>query len=232
MGTINCFITSILQNIVFCVQQEKETHTGWVNDDRNIHLTSVFSLYHAKMLIIWGLKWVRVWNWLHSCIVLTSDLLLSCGYRWSSIQVLCLTLITCSCILNSAARLFISQSQVLVCRRRRLVLSTGQVHSSVLSLVWHWVMDMCMLWESEIWNSAVVGNSLWVCQSSSHLNVLEFFRSDGNVYQAAQMHIWLYYSSVHIAHLEEERLACSDAKWTFRVQKELSWDVWRLQVRC
>ncbi len=35
-------------------------------------------------------------------------------------------------------------------------------------------------------------------------NVLEFFRSDSYVYQAAQMHIWLYYSSVHIAHLEEE----------------------------
>ncbi len=28
METINCLIASILQNILFCVQQKKETHTG------------------------------------------------------------------------------------------------------------------------------------------------------------------------------------------------------------
>ncbi len=27
MGTSNCLITNILQNIFFCVQQKKETHT-------------------------------------------------------------------------------------------------------------------------------------------------------------------------------------------------------------
>ncbi len=36
MATINCLVSNILQNILFCVQQKKETHTsvGWVNDDR------------------------------------------------------------------------------------------------------------------------------------------------------------------------------------------------------
>ncbi len=28
MGTINCLITNILQNILFYLQQKKETHTG------------------------------------------------------------------------------------------------------------------------------------------------------------------------------------------------------------
>ncbi len=28
MGTTNCLITSILQNIFFCVQHKKETHGG------------------------------------------------------------------------------------------------------------------------------------------------------------------------------------------------------------
>ncbi len=28
MFTISCFVTNILQNIFFCVQQKKETHTG------------------------------------------------------------------------------------------------------------------------------------------------------------------------------------------------------------
>jgi len=28
MGSINCLFTNILQNIYFCVQQEKEIHTG------------------------------------------------------------------------------------------------------------------------------------------------------------------------------------------------------------
>ncbi len=28
MATSNCLFTNILQNIVFCVQQKKETHTG------------------------------------------------------------------------------------------------------------------------------------------------------------------------------------------------------------
>ncbi len=28
MATVNCLVTSILQNIFFCVQQKKETHTG------------------------------------------------------------------------------------------------------------------------------------------------------------------------------------------------------------
>ncbi len=37
MGTRNCSVTLILQNIFFCVQLKKVTHTGlegWVNDDR------------------------------------------------------------------------------------------------------------------------------------------------------------------------------------------------------
>ncbi len=40
MGTNNCSITNILQNIFFCVQHKKENHTGlerhegWVNDDK------------------------------------------------------------------------------------------------------------------------------------------------------------------------------------------------------
>ncbi len=29
MATVNCFVTNILQNIFFCVQQKKETHTGF-----------------------------------------------------------------------------------------------------------------------------------------------------------------------------------------------------------
>ncbi len=39
MGTVNCLITSILQNILIYVQHKKETHTGfgttwgWANDD-------------------------------------------------------------------------------------------------------------------------------------------------------------------------------------------------------
>ncbi len=39
MATTNCLLTNILQNIFFCVQQMKETHTGLeqheggVNDD-------------------------------------------------------------------------------------------------------------------------------------------------------------------------------------------------------
>jgi len=28
MGSINCLVTDILQNIFFCVQQKKEIHTG------------------------------------------------------------------------------------------------------------------------------------------------------------------------------------------------------------
>ncbi len=28
MATVNCLVTDILQNILFCVQQKKETHTG------------------------------------------------------------------------------------------------------------------------------------------------------------------------------------------------------------
>ncbi len=28
MATVNCLVTDILQNIFFCVQQKKETHTG------------------------------------------------------------------------------------------------------------------------------------------------------------------------------------------------------------
>jgi len=28
MGSINCLVTNGLQNIFFCVQQKKETHTG------------------------------------------------------------------------------------------------------------------------------------------------------------------------------------------------------------
>ncbi len=28
MGTNNCLVTHILQNIFFCVQQKKEMHTG------------------------------------------------------------------------------------------------------------------------------------------------------------------------------------------------------------
>ncbi len=28
MGTVNCLYTNILQNILFCVQQKKENHTG------------------------------------------------------------------------------------------------------------------------------------------------------------------------------------------------------------
>jgi len=28
MGSINCLVTDILQNIFFCVQQKKENHTG------------------------------------------------------------------------------------------------------------------------------------------------------------------------------------------------------------
>ncbi len=28
MGTINCLITFNLQNVYFCVQNKKETHTG------------------------------------------------------------------------------------------------------------------------------------------------------------------------------------------------------------
>ncbi len=28
MGTINCLITLMLQNIYFCVQHKEETHTG------------------------------------------------------------------------------------------------------------------------------------------------------------------------------------------------------------
>jgi len=28
MATVNCLVTNILQNIFFCVQQNKETHTG------------------------------------------------------------------------------------------------------------------------------------------------------------------------------------------------------------
>jgi len=28
MGSIECLVTNILQNIFFCVQQKKETHTG------------------------------------------------------------------------------------------------------------------------------------------------------------------------------------------------------------
>ncbi len=28
MSTVNCLVTNSLQNIFFCVQQKKETHTG------------------------------------------------------------------------------------------------------------------------------------------------------------------------------------------------------------
>ncbi len=28
MATVNCMVNNILQNIIFCVQQKKETHTG------------------------------------------------------------------------------------------------------------------------------------------------------------------------------------------------------------
>ncbi len=28
MATVNCFVTNILHNILFCVQQKKETRTG------------------------------------------------------------------------------------------------------------------------------------------------------------------------------------------------------------
>ncbi len=28
MATVNCLVTNILHNILFCVQQKKETHTG------------------------------------------------------------------------------------------------------------------------------------------------------------------------------------------------------------
>jgi len=28
MATVNCLVTNIIQNIFFCVQQKKETHTG------------------------------------------------------------------------------------------------------------------------------------------------------------------------------------------------------------
>ncbi len=28
MATINCLVTNILQNVFFCAEQKKETHTG------------------------------------------------------------------------------------------------------------------------------------------------------------------------------------------------------------
>ncbi len=50
MATMNCLVTNILQNIFFCVQQRKETHTGleveglglgfWVNYPFNTLLKS------------------------------------------------------------------------------------------------------------------------------------------------------------------------------------------------
>ncbi len=41
MATINCLVTNILQNIVFCVQQNKQTHTGLELEsegDKHIHI--------------------------------------------------------------------------------------------------------------------------------------------------------------------------------------------------
>jgi len=40
MGAVNCLITNILQNILFCVQQKKETHKGLEqNEGEHFHFS-------------------------------------------------------------------------------------------------------------------------------------------------------------------------------------------------
>ncbi len=41
MATINCLVTNILSNILFCVQQKKETQQVWYN-----MMMSIFELSH------------------------------------------------------------------------------------------------------------------------------------------------------------------------------------------
>jgi len=56
MGSIECLVTNILQNIFFCVQQKKETHTGLKQLEGEEMMTEFLFLSDFKLFVYFRSK--------------------------------------------------------------------------------------------------------------------------------------------------------------------------------